>query len=82
MLDEHRNEFIKQVEGDKPDMTDYQLASSLLAYISNPNGMSYDLNYVEDCEDIDAYKRVFQMIFEALGQSQHYKMMTGKRIKS
>ncbi len=82
VLDEHRNEFIKQVEGEKPDMTDYQLASSLLAYINNPNGISDGLNYVEDCEDVDAYKRVFRMIFEALGQSQHYKMMTGKRIKS
>lgn len=82
VLDEHRNEFIKQVEGEKPDMTDYQLASSLLAYINNPNGISDGPNYVEDCEDVDAYKRVFQMIFEALGQSQHYKMMTGKRIKS
>ena len=79
---ENRNKFIKQVEGEKPDMTDYQLASSLLAYINNPNGISDGLNYVEDCEDVDAYKRVFQMIFEALGQSQHYKMMTGKRIKS
>ena len=29
---ENRNKFIKQVEGEKPDMTDYQLASSLLAY--------------------------------------------------
>lgn len=35
-----------------------------------------------DCEDVDAYKRVFQMIFEPLGQSQHYKIMIGKRIKS
>jgi wobble nucleotide-excising tRNase len=79
---ENRSKFIKQVEGEKPDMTDYQLASSLLAYINNPNGISDGLNYVEDCEDVDAYKRVFQMIFEALGQSQHYKMMTGKRIKA
>lgn len=79
---ENRSKFIKQVEGEKPNMTDYQLASSLLAYINNPNGISDGLNYVEDCEDVDAYKRVFQMIFEALGQSQHYKMMTGKRIKA
>lgn len=79
---ENRDMFIKQVEGEKPDMTDYQLASSLLAYINNPNGISDGLNYVEDCEDVDAYKRVFKMIFDALGQSQHYKMMTGKRIKS
>lgn len=79
---ENRDKFIKQVEGEQPDMTDYQLASSLLAYINNPNGISDGLNYVEDCEDADAYKRVFQMIFDALGQSQHYKMMTGQRAKS
>ena len=79
---ENREKFIKQVEGEQPDMTDYQLASSLLAYINNPNGISDGLNYVEDCDDADAYKRVFQMIFDALGQSQHYKMMTGQRTKS
>lgn len=79
---ENREKFIKPVEGGKPDMTDYQLASSLLAYINNPNGISDGLNYVEDCEDAEAYKRVFKMIFDALGQSQHYKMMTGKRIES
>lgn len=79
---ENREKFIKQVEGEKPDMTDYQLASSLLAYINNPNGISDGLNYVEDCEDAEAYKHVFQMIFDALGQSQHYKMMTGQRTKS
>ncbi|WP_106763929.1 AAA family ATPase [Pseudoruminococcus massiliensis] len=79
---ENRKKFIKQVEGEKPDMTDYQLASSLLTYINNPNGISDGLNYVEDCEDAEAYKRVFQMIFDALGQSQHYKMMTGQRTKS
>lgn len=82
VLDEHRSKFIKQAEGERPDMTDYQLASSLLAYINNPNGISDGLNYVEDCEDVEAYKRVFKMIFDALDQSQHYKMMTGKQLKS
>ena len=63
-------------------MTNYHLASSLLAYINNPNGISDGLNYVEDCEDVESYKRVFEMIFDALGQSQHFNMMTGKRVKS
>lgn len=80
--EDNRKKFIKQVEGQKPDMTDYQLASSLLAYINNPNGISDGLNYIEDCDDVDAYKRVFKMIFEVLQQSQHYQMMTGKTIVS
>lgn len=79
--EENREKFIKRIEGEQPDMTDYQLASSLLAYINNPNGISDGLNYVEDCDDVEAYKRVFRMIFEALGQNQHYIMMTGNKIK-
>jgi wobble nucleotide-excising tRNase len=79
--EENREKFIKRIEGEQPDMTDYQLASSLLAYINNPNGISDGLNYVEDCDDVEAYKRVFRMIFEALGQNQHYKMMSGNKIK-
>lgn len=60
---ENREKFIKTVEGQLPDRTDYQLASTLLAYINNPNGISDGLNYVEEYDDIDAYKRVFEMIF-------------------
>jgi hypothetical protein len=39
----------------------------------------YDgLNYVDDCADINLYKTVFKLIFEALQQEQHYKMMMGE----
>ena len=54
----------------------------IFAFWRNFYSISDGLNYVEDCEDAEAYKRVFQMIFDALGQSQHYKMMTGQRTKS
>ena len=77
ILDKHKDAFIKEVEGGKPDMTDYQLASSLLAYINNPHGISDGLNYVEETDDVEAYKRVFKLIFYALDQDQHYDMMTG-----
>lgn len=75
----NRQMFIKQVPGKQPDMTDYHMASSLLAFINNPNGISDGLNYVEDFDDVESYKRVFKMIFEVLKQDQHYKMMTGTR---
>lgn len=76
---DNRKMFIKEIEGKKPDMTEYHLASSLLAYINNPNGISDGLNYVEDCEDARIYKKVFKKIFEALHQNQHYQMMTGRQ---
>lgn len=76
---ENREKFIKRIEGEQPDMTDYRLASSLLAYINTPNGDG--LNYVVDIDDANAYKRVFKKIFEVLGQGRHYQMMIGKKIK-
>ena len=78
---ENRSMFFKQVEGENPGRTNYQLAASLLTFINAPSGISDGMNYVEDCEDVDAYKRVFKMIFDALGHSQHYRMMTGQRSK-
>lgn len=71
------NMYIKQVGDINPDMTEYQLASSLAAYSNKPNGICDGLNYVEDCNDVNVYQRVLPLIFEALCQSDRYKMMTG-----
>lgn len=73
--EKNRHKFIKQVDGQNPDMTEYHLAESLLAFISSSQGIMDGLNYVDDCEDVDAYRRVFKSIFEILGQDQHYRMM-------
>lgn len=74
---ENRKNFIKEVPGGQPDMTDYELASTMLAYINNPNGITDGLNLVvEDYDDVDMYKRVFKQIFYVMHQNQHYDMMT------
>ena len=78
VLDKHRDLFITEVENGKPDMEKYHLASSMLLYISNPQGISDGLNYVEDSDDVELYKNVFRLVFEAMGQDQHYKMMMGE----
>lgn len=75
VLEKNRDKFVTEVEGAKPDMEKYHLASSMLTYISNPHGISDGLNYVEDCDDAELYKTVFKLIFEALNQEQHYNMM-------
>lgn len=76
--EKNRDKFIKKIEGQKPDMTEYHLAESLLAFITSSHGIMDGLNYVDDCEDVDAYRRVFKRIFEVLCQDQHYRMMIGK----
>lgn len=48
----------------------------MLSYINASSvGISDGLHYVDDCTDIAQYKEVFKLIFEALQQEQHYKMM-------
>ena len=75
--EENKKKFIVEVPGGEPDMTKYQLASTMLAYINNPNGISDGLNFVEDYDDVDVYKDVFKLIFYTMGQDQHFDMMTG-----
>ena len=59
-----------------------ELYSMLWEAYNKLRGGAEPARYVEACEDIETYKWVFKMIFDAFGQSQHYKMMTGQRIKS
>lgn len=75
--EENKKKFIVEVPGGEPDMTKYQLASTMLAYINNPNGISDGLNFVEDYDDVNVYKDVFKLIFYTMGQDQHFEMMTG-----
>lgn len=76
VLDEHKGKFIEPVENGQPDYTKWHLATAMLSYISASSvGFSDGLNYVDDCADIELYKSVFKLIFEALEQEQHYKMM-------
>lgn len=82
VLDDNKEKFIEPVENGQPDYTKYHLASSMLSYISVSSvGFSDGLNYVVDCVDINLYKTVFKLIFEALQQEQHYKMMMGEEEK-
>lgn len=76
--DESRNKFIVPVKDGQPDTTNYELAMSLLTYIDSAHDIGDGMNYIEDTDDVDAYKNVFKLIFDALGQIQHYNMMMGK----
>lgn len=79
VLDEHRDKFIVPVESGQPDYTKWHLATAMLSHIGASSvGFSDGLNYVDDCVDIELYKSVFKLIFEALEQEQHYKMMMGE----
>ena len=81
VLEDHKDKFVETPAEGLPDYTKYHLATAMLSYISASSvGFSDGLNYVDDCTDITLYKDVFKLIFEALEQEQHYKMMMGEDV--
>lgn len=76
VLEDNKEKFIEYEEGKKPNYDRYHLASALFSYINeSPAIISDGLNFVEDGTDVEQYKTVFKLIFEAMQQEQHYKMM-------
>lgn len=76
VLEDNKEKFIDYEEGKKTNYDRYHLASALLSYINeSPAIISDGLNFVEDGTDVEQYKTVFKLIFEAMQQEQHYKMM-------
>ena len=76
VLEDNKEKFIDREEGKKPNYDRYHLASALLSYINDsPALISDGLNFVEDGTDVEQYRLVFKLIFEAMQQEQHYKMM-------
>ncbi|MCI7350303.1 MAG: hypothetical protein MSH60_06060, partial [Ruminococcus sp.] len=56
----------------------FRLASSLIKYIGDSDGIVGSVGYAEDCVDVDSYRFVFKMIFEIMGHTQHYNLMLNK----
>jgi hypothetical protein len=44
---------------------------------NNSTTIGDGLNYIEDGIEVEQCKLVFKLIFEAMHQEQHYKMMMG-----
>lgn len=69
------NGLFKDADGND-DNEKFQLASAMLSYINASSiGMSDGMDYVEDCFNADECKQIFELIFEEMGQKQHYDMM-------
>ena len=79
---ENRDKFIVFYEDGQPDdYTKYHLASAMLQYLSNGcSHISDGLDFVDDCVDVEQCRDTFEMIFDTLGQIQHFNMMMEKKI--
>ena len=74
VLEENKHRFLDTASSGIPDYTRYHLASAMLSYL-DLTGPADGLHYVQECDDAEKYKAVFKLIFEAMGQDQHYQMM-------
>lgn len=77
VLEENKDAFITEVEGGKPNYEKYHLASALLHYVSSPSGIGDEMFIDDECVDSETHRTVFQLIFKAMHQDQHYNMMMG-----
>ena len=75
ILIDNKDKFIDNSDPEHPDNTKLILASSMLKYIDTTRNITDGLNYVYECDDAQLYKDVFKLIFEAMGQEQHFAMM-------
>lgn len=58
------------------DEEKYQLASSMLSYISaGAVGINDGMYHVDDCMDVRECRKIFAMIFKLMKQEQHYTKM-------
>lgn len=51
------------------------MATKLLAFMGSKASESDEEYYSGDYVNIDEYRKTFEMVFYAMGQDQHYKMM-------
>lgn len=76
ILDDARTDGRFKNEDGTDNTERYMIASSLLSYLDTSTaGLNDGFNFVEDSMDAEECRKVFAMIFEIMGQKQHYDMM-------
>ena len=65
----------EKTEGEEDSRLKYHLAQAMLFYIRRSSTINDGQHFVDESIDGAHYKDVFCMIFEVMGQPQHYEMM-------
>ncbi len=75
VLEENRDRFVSSSGDGMPDYTRLHLAQAMLSCIKRTSSLNDGLYFVDESADLGQYKDTFRLIFEAMGQSQHYEKM-------
>lgn len=73
ILEDNRDKFIQD------GFQNYNLASAILSYITDESmGITDDVLFVETDVNDDQCRKTFELIFQCMGQEQHFNMMMNK----
>ena len=75
LLKEHATRFLKDKDGNDTQEI-FNLVRSFLEYLGHSQNLVGNEVYFEDGLDVETCKETLKLIFDAMGQSQHYAMMT------
>jgi wobble nucleotide-excising tRNase len=78
ILEINKERFIRPGDDGQLDFTQYNMAASMLSYLSTgTTGIVDGLNLIDDSMDVAQCRATFEMIFTLMNQGQHYYMMMG-----
>lgn len=69
----------EEAAGGEADNTKYHLAQSMMSYISRAESFNEGFHFVDESIDVEQYKDVFRMVFDAMDQSQHFLRMMNEK---
>lgn len=73
ILEDNKDKFIQD------GFQNYNLASAILSYITDESiGITDDVLFVETDVNDDQCRKIFELIFQCMGQEQHFNMMMNK----
>ena len=78
LLKENVDKFLKDAEGNETQDR-YNLVRSFLEYLGHSQDIVGDEVYYVDSADVQTCRDTFALIFEAMGQKQHYDMMMSRK---
>lgn len=79
IIKKNRHKFVKkdEVTGEEIDTSELQTVTSLIRYITAPSfGVNEGFHFIDDSTAPEVYRDLTRRIFEAMGQPQHYQMMS------
>lgn len=75
ILKEREDKFFNRLSDGTLDTSEYNLAEAFISKITTPPSVIAEEHFIEDESDLERYRDIFERIFRAMDQQQHFDMM-------